>query len=170
MTDHATTYREDIEEKALAAMGETYVEEFIGGYVECALWSEPAWLDIADDGTVTESPDDDTSFQSYGFDESDIERESMENMRADCLAFIVDNSADLMTVARMHRRSEWSAASQSGHDFWLTRNHHGAGFWDRGYGPVGDRLSTACAPYGDTHLYAIVADPSNVASVKIGVE
>jgi hypothetical protein len=22
-------------------------------------------------------------------------------------------------------------ASQVGHDFWLTRNHHGAGFWDR---------------------------------------
>ena len=26
------------------------------------------------------------------------------------------------------------------HDYWLTRNGHGVGFWDRGLGPVGDRL------------------------------
>ena len=24
--------------------------------------------------------------------------------------------------------------AQAGHDFWLTRNGHGAGFWDRGQG------------------------------------
>ena len=30
---------------------------------------------------------------------------------------------------------------QFGHDFTLTRNHHGVGFWDRGYGPAGDRLA-----------------------------
>ena len=34
-----------------------------------------------------------------------------------------------------HRNSPWidsSLASQAGHDFWLTRCGHGAGFWDRG--------------------------------------
>jgi hypothetical protein len=28
----------------------------------------------------------------------------------------------------------------AGHDFWLTRNGHGAGFWDRGLGEVGENL------------------------------
>jgi hypothetical protein len=31
--------------------------------------------------------------------------------------------------------------TQFGHDFVLTANHHGAGFWDRGYGALGDRLT-----------------------------
>lgn len=38
--------------------------------------------------------------------------------------------------------------SQNGHDFWLTRERHGAGFWDRGYGKVGDKLSEAAHVYG----------------------
>lgn len=28
-----------------------------------------------------------------------------------------------------------------GHDFWLTRNGSGVGFWDRGLGDIGDRLT-----------------------------
>jgi hypothetical protein len=31
---------------------------------------------------------------------------------------------------------------QIGHDFWLTRNGHGAGFWDRGLGEIGIKLTT----------------------------
>ena len=31
---------------------------------------------------------------------------------------------------------------QAAYDFWLTRNGHGAGFWDRGLGKAGDRLTT----------------------------
>lgn len=41
---------------------------------------------------------------------------------------------------------------QVGHDFWLTRNHHGAGFWDRGLGELGDRLTKAAHAYGETWL------------------
>lgn len=38
------------------------------------------------------------------------------------------------------------------HDYWLTRNHHGAGFWDRGLGKTGDRL-TSLAYDGEYHVY-----------------
>lgn len=44
-------------------------------------------------------------------------------------------------------------AGQVGHDFCLTRNRHGAGFWDRGLGALGDRLSEACRPYGTQDGY-----------------
>lgn len=43
--------------------------------------------------------------------------------------------------------------SQHGHDFSLTRNGHGAGFWDRGYGESGELLSKACKPYGSVDVY-----------------
>lgn len=39
--------------------------------------------------------------------------------------------------------------AQNGHDFWLTREGHGAGFWDRGYGAVGDKLTAAAHGYGN---------------------
>ena len=38
---------------------------------------------------------------------------------------------------------------QAGHDFALTRNHHGAGFWDRGYGEVGNLLTKVCDYSGE---------------------
>lgn len=134
---------------------------------------------MADDGTVSEAPDDDTSFQSHNFDESDLTPEALESMRADCDAFIADNAADLLIIEKLHARGEWSSAEQSGHDFWLTRNGHGAGFWDRGYGTVGRRLNDACEPYGEVHLYATrvtmnntheSADGADVSDVKIGIE
>lgn len=39
---------------------------------------------------------------------------------------------------------------QFGHDFFLTQNGHGAGFWDRGRGYAGDRLSEMAKVYGST--------------------
>jgi hypothetical protein len=36
---------------------------------------------------------------------------------------------------------------QAGHDFELSRNGHGAGFWDRGYSH-GDELHSLAEPYG----------------------
>lgn len=42
---------------------------------------------------------------------------------------------------------------RAGHDFWLTRNGHGAGFWDRGMGKLGDRLADAARAYGSVDLY-----------------
>jgi hypothetical protein len=47
---------------------------------------------------------------------------------------------------------------QFGHDFWLTRNGHGSGFWDR-YRPgstgheVGDKLTKLAKEYGSVDLY-----------------
>jgi hypothetical protein len=40
-----------------------------------------------------------------------------------------------------------------GHDFWLTRNGHGAGFWDRGLGERGQWLTDMAKPFGSAYLY-----------------
>ena len=37
--------------------------------------------------------------------------------------------------------------------FLLTRNGHGAGFWDRGNGALGDRLADAARVYGTQGAY-----------------
>ena len=59
----------------------------------------------------------------------------------DCANFyqaITQNVQDFIPVL------DWS---QVGHDFWLTRNGHGTGFWDRPevYGPTGSKWLTAMA-------------------------
>ena len=41
----------------------------------------------------------------------------------------------------------------AGHDFWLTRNGHGAGFWDRGLGEAGKKLTDAAHAFGECNLY-----------------
>ena len=106
------------------------IDEMTKHYAICALWSS-----IGDD----DCPLDDT----HSID--DISPECMASMRQDCADFA---SANFELIAATGASDE-----QTGHDFWLTRNGHGAGFWDRGYGPIGDKLSDAARVYGEAYLY-----------------
>lgn len=84
----------------------------------------------------------------------DFTPETAETMREDCARFIRENAADLAAYAEERAGLEWSAASLAGHDFWLTRNHHGAGFWDRGLSEeLGERLTAAAQAFGTVDLY-----------------
>lgn len=113
-----------------------YVTTAVDAYVTAALWSTVGTEPGDDDGDDPRPLDED-----HGPD--DIDADTLAEMRADVLAFIGDNWRD---VASMD-------PAQIGHDFWLTREGHGAGFWDRGDGERGERLSAACKPYGGFGLY-----------------
>lgn len=67
--------------------------------------------------------------------------ETLDAFAQDCDAFQRDHAKDLGDAYEGSVRYNDELA---GHDYWLTRNGHGAGFWDRGLGPVGDRLADAC--------------------------
>ena len=107
--------------------------EFINAYAERALWSSTD--ENGDPLDEIASPDD-------------IAPETMREMRSDCADFIWSNRADL----RAYRAAGYNFIS-AGHDFWLTRNGHGAGFWDRGLGDLGERLSNAAEIYVGVDLY-----------------
>lgn len=104
------------------------IQNVLDGYVTCALWSS------IDDNDVPMDRD---------HDEDDIAPESLAAMRADVERFLSENADDL----------EGMESAQIGHDLWLTRNHHGAGFWDRGLGEKGDRLTTAAQAMKESDLY-----------------
>lgn len=106
---------------------------FAAAYLECALWSS---TDNADE-TGGEPLD-----RNYCCD--DIAPAAKVRAFRDCLDFI-DANAEMMAATG-------ATAEQHGHDFWLTRNHHGAGFWDRGYGKRGDKLTDAAHVYGSCDL------------------
>lgn len=55
--------------------------------------------------------------------------------------------------------------SQLMHDFWLTRNGHGAGFWDGDYEEeLGEKLTAICKKMGSIDLY--VGDDNKIYSSK----
>lgn len=115
---------------------------FVVAYLEAALWSSTAY-------GVPESEDDesfDTSMESYGFTLDDIDPVAKRKAIRDCLDFWYGNSIDLF-------EAEGGTPEQHGHDFWLTRNRHGAGFWDRGYGSTGQALADAARLCGECDLY-----------------
>lgn len=90
------------------------MDKFTQAYIECLLWSS---LDNADEqgGEPLDA--------NYGPD--DFAPEAIERIKSDCADFLADQRT--LDLCCKH------GFEQSGHDFWLTRNRHGAGFWDRGY-------------------------------------
>ena len=60
-----------------------------------------------------------------------IDKESRLDLEADCRSWWRQFGCYVLADScTCNRSSEYSKAGQAGHDFWLTRNGHGAGFWD----------------------------------------
>lgn len=60
------------------------------------------------------------------------------------------------------RGEEWHRAELAGRDFALTRNRHGAGFWDRGLGEIGDMLTAESEAYGSHSVYIEVDEHDDI--------
>jgi hypothetical protein len=115
-------------------------EEFIYGYMECALWS---------------SADDKDNPLDSQFSIGDLPQETRERMEKDCLAFIEKcRSENLNPFPEYANFKECSDAAYSGHDFWLTRNGHGAGYWDGDLpDPLGEQLTAIADTFPHCDLY-----------------
>jgi hypothetical protein len=105
------------------------LQDFTNSYKVCALWTEEEQLGI-DDANIHDSIDPDTAFR----------------MEEDCRRF-VENASTLL--------HDWTA-EQAGHDFWLTRNGHGAGFWDKDISTEENRtaLTELSKAFGEYSIYA----------------
>ena len=87
------------------------------------------------------------------YDQSDLSPEAMAIIKDDCEKFLdlAENTIDL-------DRFELGCL---GHDFWLTRNHHGAGFWDGDYPEdVGKVLTELSHKFGE--INPIVGDDGKI--------
>lgn len=107
---------------------------FQNAYLVAALWS-------TNDGS-NESGGEPID-ANYSID--DIASECITQAISDCDAFQYKNAVLL---------AQAGDDEQNGHDFWLTRNRHGTGFWDRGYSKeVGDALTDTAHAMGEIDLY-----------------
>ena len=112
------------------------LDSFTRGYIEAAFWTD-ANADMSED--------------LEGATFAELADESLTSIIEDCSAFQKDNAVMLEQAYT----SELVAydESRAGTDFWLTRNRHGAGYWDRGLGKIGTALSDAAHVYGTSSLY-----------------
>jgi hypothetical protein len=143
------------------------IDDFTKAYIEAALWSSSAELGDCDDCDAERVSGDgdercpkcggrlrgaDRSFQDLGFATTDIDPESLTKMSEDCASFQAKYDAFLE-----HWYGVGESSERAGHDFWLTRNGHGAGFWDRYFGgteeELGRILTAAAETYGECYLY-----------------
>jgi len=115
----------------------TNLDAFTVAYLECALWAE---TDNADESGG--EPLD----ANYVI--SDFASEAVKKAISDCRRFQEDN-AELLQKAE-YGHPGYTDDEMAGHDFWLTRNGHGAGFWDGDLpGDIGDKLTNACKAFGE---------------------
>lgn len=126
------------------------LDAFTRAYIECALWA----------GTASGSPQEKTwedsfdgSFNSCGYSETDISPDLLASIMKDCATFQAANAASL--EAECNRgREQYSSREQAGHDFWLTRNGHGAGFWDGDWPePAATLMTDSAHAYGEQSWY-----------------
>lgn len=112
----------------------SHLNEFQAAYIECALWCS---LQTDEEGNMQ------PNLQEEGYQLSDLTTETVLSMLDDCRDFEVSN-AEHLKGCNMHR---------AGHDFWLTRNRHGTGFWDGPYlTEVATALTSAAHAYGSSNL------------------
>jgi len=111
------------------------LDKFLANYIEAALWS---------------STDDNDVPLDANYDESKIAVETLKEMRADCERFIRENAANFEVWVH----AQYTKEEIGGHDFWLTRNHHGSGFWDGDWPePEATALTEAAEQFGEKNLY-----------------
>jgi hypothetical protein len=100
---------------------------FVDSYITAMLWS---------------STDENDTPLDRNYTASDIAKETLESIKIDCSEFL----------AQAHEFIGAWTPDQAGHDFWLTRNRHGAGFWDRGL-EHGDKLTEIAHGFGEIDPY-----------------
>ena len=116
-------------------LGSAEGDPLVRAYLATALWSA--------------GEDDDGKLLDQEFDLSDFALEAVEDARKDVRRFLRDASDLLEPVA--------ADDDQIMHDFSLTRNGHGAGFWDRpelyGGDDNANALTAIAKRFGETTVY-----------------
>ena len=104
-------------------------DAFLESYLEAALWSS-----ISDFGEPLD----------YSYTIDDFTPEALGAAKKDCEGF------KKLAGPLLDDLDE----TQVAHDFWLTRNGHGAGFWDGDYEQsVGEQLTKIANSFGDVYLF-----------------
>lgn len=119
------------------------LDNLVRGYVDAALWA---------DLMVGEGDDMELGSEAYTYDLGDLEIGLLDRITASCRTFFAICGPDLYeycALVRINPNDPDDPMAYAGHDLWLTRRGHGTGFWDRGLGELGERLTKAAKAMGE---------------------
>ena len=140
VVNDSDTPEAELQEYALGIAGAD-IDSIVEGYLTCQLWA----------GLDYDREDNPPLDQNYG--REDISPEYAEKVRDELLTVVTEHPLAvrmyLNTLGRYESaRSQYDRNELFGHDFYLTREGHGAGFWDRGIGEIGEYLTKIAKAYG----------------------
>ncbi len=133
------------------SLRERWIGNVTDSYLETALWSSVNYTGEEDD--TGDEPFD----ENYCV--SDFSDEARAKAYADCDRFIelLQDHPWKGYDSLYDAAEELQGDNCIGHDFWLTRNGHGAGFWDGDYDDCGDAICEALyaefGRYAELNLY-----------------
>ena len=120
------------------------LEAEVAGYIEAQHWTGLYYPDSEGE------PEPLDHFEDSAFDK--IPAYLCLQMRRDMKQFLEILEWGL-SEAELDEVEEKFDRGSIGHDFSLTKNGHGAGFWDRGVGDIGDKLSDLAKTFSEGGLY-----------------
>lgn len=134
------------------------LDDFTKAYIEALFWTESAPGVTTEEWQATEEHAEGSIPGDVGY--ADLAPDALAGIIKECEAFQA-------TVAFVETVKAWESAdsegerpcrdspeSQGGHDFWLTRNGHGAGFWDGDWQePHASALDQAAKAAGSVDVY-----------------
>lgn len=113
----------------MAVYKDADIDKMFASYVTTALWS---------------SNSDGIEGLDTMYNADDISEEAAEKMLDNCKEFVQQAGSLLQGLDPI----------QVGHDFWLTQQHHGAGFWDGGYDKdIGEKLTDISHNFSESNLF-----------------
>ena len=131
------------------------LNDMVRGYVECALWAGQDWSLVDDEDE--DAPDNPVPWDdNYGAE--DLSDGAMRTIRDTCRDFVEYVEENIGEDALDTWVSYGESWERIGHDFYLTRNGHGAGFWDRWSDggereTMGNGLADAARTWGESDFY-----------------
>jgi hypothetical protein len=118
------------------------LDAFTRAYLITALWSS-----TGDDGEPLD--------RDHGLE--DLAPEAVESAKRDCARFQTENAETLAAAiesGEVKCGPDFDETGRAGHDFWLTRNGHGAGFWEGDWPEdAGEKLTAASKHFGEVDAY-----------------
>lgn len=112
------------------------LDKVVHAYLHAALWTSEL----------------DSNWEPHEFD-----GDSIKNAVTDCRNFLSKASNEKLLAGLDE--------SDIGYNFWLTRNRQGAGFWDKGLGEIGERLTAISQEFKE--LNVVAPEPGEDATITI---
>lgn len=122
------------------------IDGFTAAYLEAAIWSS-THPDFQTERATDDTPETLDEYSIY-----DFSKEAIELAVKECSEFL-EKTYNLVSNEENCTYGGCPSIEYAGHDFWLTRNGHGCGFWDGDWPKFGKRLTILTKKYRELNIW-----------------